>query len=239
VSTILISPVTATLSLGINKVSYKQTIGSIPAIGTTFLSAQQRIKHNQTIAGVAPSIAAISLSPVGIFKGKYVFAAGLFSTGSIPIGVVLNPQKITAPSPVLVISSFSLGLITIPPKQTVHLNGALAETLIALSGLITQGIPVAPPGFRFATFPVVLNYVPSSQIILLYYTQDDTATVGIDYLASSGQLVFPIGTQRAIVQVPYRIPIPGATEKVFNVVLTNIIGAQPARFIGSCTIPKG
>ena len=72
-------------------------------------------------------------------------------------------------------------------------------------------------------FWVVLSGPSAQPVTVQYQTSDATAVAGQDYVASGGTLTLPVNTLEASISVSVS---RGSTDKVFNMTLSNPVGAN-------------
>ena len=92
---------------------------------------------------------------------------------------------------------------------------------------------------RTATFRVLLDKPSDGTQSVVWFTYDDTAIAGIDYLPATGTLTFPRGALFGEIPITYfTLPI-GESSKSFELALSHGYDLTIGTPIATCTIPSG
>lgn len=116
------------------------------------------------------------------------------------------------------------GAVITPGSGTATILDNDAQILLNISdAIVTEG----DTGTSFATFNVSLSSACEADIRVNYATQNDTATAGLDYTATTGQLVILAGQTTAVIQVPVlNDTVAEPFEKKFKLQLTSPVNVN-------------
>ena len=241
---VLSNPVAGEIATGIGQGTIVQTVGPTASIDNVSVIAPSTgtgsAVFNVTLSAPSNSPVTLNYSTGGgtaipgrdytATTGLLTFPAGTtVETISVPIlaGAAPNGQvlfDVTLSGPTGGTIGVGVGSGTILP--------------IPLPSLTINNIEVVAPtsGTANAVFSVSLSSVASVPVTVNFGTQDGTAVAGIDYTPTTGVVTIAAGQTQGTITVPILASTTGAPPKVFNVELSNVVGATIGIATGAATI---
>lgn len=119
------------------------------------------------------------------------------------------------------------------PQLTIDFDLPVATTLSISDAQITEG----DAGTTVLVFDVSLSDPPTETVTVDFATQDGTATAGLDYESTTGQVTFPAGGgQTQTIEVVILNDTMAEPDESFQVTLSNAVGAEIETAVGTGTI---
>jgi hypothetical protein len=235
------------------------TVGTAQAVGTILNPVPQpslsigNVAALTAMSGLTPFTFTVSLSAPSKFQTTVAYAT---ADGTAVAGTDYQSAQGTLTfAPGVTTQTFTVNTLPLtvnaPAKQfTVNLSGATNATIGVASGTATILNPVPPPKISVDnvslaasptsatpfTFTITLSTATEQTVTAIYYTADNTAVAGVDYVATSGQLTFaPLQTSQTVT-VMANPANGGQPSKSFFLELTGLQNASAGLNQGVGTI---
>ncbi len=183
-----------------------------------------------------PACAAIFIVLVGSFTRLGAAASGenVLGTAKAEAALSFDPFAAAAKPSTAAASYILVPVLGVPATTSLPVSGLNPNQVNFSINDVTVQLPAA--GGTTATFNVTLSGPCNQQLTIGYKTADETAKAGIDYVAKTGTLTFPIGTTN----VPITITVLNAAPSKpvsFTVTLSGQSGGSGlSRATGTGTI---
>jgi hypothetical protein len=208
--------------------------GTTNAIFRVSLSAASKNPVSVAYA-TTDSTATVSNGDFTPVSGTLTFAAGETSkTLSVPVrGDNVNESNEQFR---LVLADAVNATLAKPIGTATIINDDVKAVIVPTISVADLTLPEGNTGTTAAQFTVTLSQATAATVSVAYTTAGGTATVGSDYVAASGNLVFRPGELSKTVAVAVKGDVAKEAKETFTLIVRSPVNATLAKPIGTATI---